>query len=111
MTNSMINAWLCIVYPAIDKVVNIVITVGDLCEIVAERLRDIWRKASSKSSLKLNSLQKSHWAHMSISLRSGARGLERLIRLKYYNVQKRQITFALGLNATESTDYMKKIFE
>ncbi len=30
---------------------------------------------------------------MFVSLQSGARGLERLIWLKYYNVQKQQITF------------------
>ncbi len=32
---------------------------------------------------------------MSISPRSGARGLEKFIWLKYFNVQKRQITFTL----------------
>ncbi len=36
---------------------------------------------------------------MSISHRGVARGLERLIWLKYYVLLKRQITFNLGLNA------------
>ncbi len=37
---------------------------------------------------KLNFVQKSQWAHMSISPRSEARGLERCLFLKYYNVLK-----------------------
>ncbi len=45
---------------------------------------------------------------MSIFPQSGAKGLERLMRLKYYNVQKRQITFSLVLNVVENTDYLKK---
>ncbi len=39
---------------------------------------------------------------------SGARGLERLIQLKYYNVLKWQITFTLRLNSDKNTDYMEK---
>ncbi len=39
---------------------------------------------------------------MSISHQRGARGLERLIWLKYYTVLKLQITFNLGLNATKN---------
>ncbi len=45
---------------------------------------------------------------MSISPQGGARRLERLTWLKYYNVQKRQIIFTLGLNAVKNTDFMKK---
>ncbi len=37
---------------------------------------------------------------------SGALG--RLMRLKYNNVQKWQITFTLGLNAVKNTDYLEK---
>ncbi len=33
---------------------------------------------------------------------SGARGLERLIWLKYYDLVKRQIKFTFGLNAADS---------
>ncbi len=53
----------------------------------------IWKKALSKSCLELNSLQKSRGAHISISLQSGARGLLRLIGLKYYNVAKWESRF------------------
>ncbi len=48
---------------------------------------------------------------MSIALRSGARGLKRWVWLKYYDVQKWQITFSLGLNAAKNTDYMEESFE
>ncbi len=47
----------------------------------------------------------------SSSLPSGARGLERLIWLKYYIVQKLRITFKLELNADKSTHYIKKSFK
>ncbi len=46
---------------------------------------------------------------MSISALSGARGLERLIWLKY-SALKQQNTFYLGLNAAENTHPMKKSF-
>ncbi len=45
---------------------------------------------------------------MSTSPQSGARGLERLIWLKYYIVLKMQITFNLGLSAAKNTHYIKK---
>ncbi len=48
---------------------------------------------------------------MSSFSQSGARGLERLIWLKYYYVQKWQITFALGPNAAKNIDYEEKSFE
>ncbi len=62
----------------------------------------ITEKASSKSCLNLHSLQKPYWAHMCISLRSGARGPQRLICLKYENVLKLEIRFSLGINAAEN---------
>ncbi len=37
------------------------------------------------------SVQRSQWTHMSISPQSGARGLQRLHLLKYYNVQKGEV--------------------
>ncbi len=43
---------------------------------------------SNKSRWELNFVQKSQWAHMSISPKSGASWLERLPFLKYYNVLK-----------------------
>ncbi len=48
---------------------------------------------------------------MSISPKSGARGLERLPCFKYYNVLEQESTFTLGLNITEITDYIKKRFK
>ncbi len=45
---------------------------------------------------------------MSISPKSGARGLERLIQLKYNVVLKRQITINLGLNTAKSSIALKK---
>ncbi len=38
---------------------------------------------------------------MFIFPRSGVKELERLVWLKYYNVQKQQITFTLWLNAVQ----------
>ncbi len=48
---------------------------------------------------------------MFISCRSWARGLQRSICLKFYNVQKWGIRFTLSLNAAKNTDYMKKCFK
>ncbi len=73
-----------------------------------QKIPILWRKGSSKSFLELNSLQKSHWTHISISPQSGARWLDRLIWLKYYNVQKRQIIFTSEMNVVKNTDFMKK---
>ncbi len=42
--------------------------------------------ASNKNCWKLNFLQKTYRAHMSISPRNGARGIEKLLCFKYYNV-------------------------
>ncbi len=50
-------------------------------------------------------------AHRSISPSSGARGLQRSVYLKSYNVQKRIIRFTLRLNTVKNTHYMKKSFE
>ncbi len=48
---------------------------------------------------------------MDIFPQGGARGLERLAYLKYYNVWKHENRLTLGLNAAENTDYMKKNFK
>ncbi len=45
---------------------------------------------------------------MSISSRSGARGLERLPYLKYYDVLKWENRLTFRLNAAKNMDYMKK---
>ncbi len=52
-----------------------------------------FKKVSNESCSKLNFVQKSSRAHISISTWSGARALERLIWLLYYMVLKLQITF------------------
>ncbi len=45
---------------------------------------------------------------MSISPHSGARWIQRLPCLKYFNVLKRKNRLTLGLNAAKNNDYMKK---
>ncbi len=45
--------------------------------------------------------KKNQWAHMSIFLGNDARGLQRLPSLKYYNVQKWESRFSLGLDAAK----------
>ncbi len=70
------------------------------------------KHASNNSCLALNSVKKSQWVRMSISLRNGAKGLERLLpSLKYYNVQKWESTFSLWLNAARNTHYMRERFK
>ncbi len=75
------------------------------------KIRITSKKTSNESCMELNFVQKSPGAHMSIFSHSGARGLERFILLKYYTVQKRQITFNLELNAAENTPHMQKSFK
>ncbi len=58
----------------------------------------IWKKAWSESCRKFNFLQKTQWEHMSVSPHSGARELQRLLRLKYYNVVNRENRFNWILN-------------
>ncbi len=63
----------------------------------------IWKKASNRSCLELHSLKKSQWTQMSTSLQSEARGLQRLMCLKYCNVEKREsILFTLGLDTDKN---------
>ncbi len=74
----------------------------------AQRCRNthLMKKVSNKSCLELNYVPKSPQAYMSISPRSGARELERLIWLKYSFVLKQQNTFTLGLNAAKNTNHI-----
>ncbi len=74
------------------------------------KIRITRQKASNKSCLELNFIQKSPRAHMSISPTSGAREFQRSVCLKSYNVQKWEIRFTLGQNAAKNTHYMKKSF-
>ncbi len=48
---------------------------------------------------------------MSIFPKSRARGLRRLICLKYYYVLKQESRFTLELNAAENTNYIKKLLQ
>ncbi len=63
------------------------------------KIRIISKNASSKSCRALNSVQKSHLAHMSLSPKSGGRGSKYCYHLKYYNVQKQGSRFTLRLDA------------
>ncbi len=72
------------------------------------KIRFTSKKVSNKCCLELNFVQKCQRAYVSICPWSGARGLERLIQLKYYVVLKRQITINLGLNAAKNMHYIKK---
>ncbi len=56
----------------------------------------------------MNSVQKSE---LSVSLQSGARGLEGLPSLNYYNVQKWESRFTLQLIAARNMLYMRKQFK
>ncbi len=75
-----------------------------------QKITIIWKKGLSKSCLKLNFLQISQWARMSISHQSGARGMEKLIWLKYLNVQKMLNYIPFGAERCEKYHYMKKRF-
>ncbi len=75
------------------------------------KIRIILENASNKSCSAWNYVKRGQWAHMSISLGNEVRGLQRLPSLKYYNVQKWESRFSLGLNAAKSTDYMRKCFK
>ncbi len=56
-------------------------------------------------------IHRSPRAHMSISHRSGDRGLERYASLKYFNVEKQKSRFTLGLDAAKNTNHIKKRFK
>ncbi len=70
------------------------------------KLRNITRNASNKSCWALNFVQECQQANMSIFLKSGAMGLERLICFKYYIVLKWESRFTSGLNASKTTHYI-----
>ncbi len=68
----------------------------------------ISKNVSNKSSLEFNFLQKTQWVLISISLRSGTKGLEKLICLKYYCVLKLESRCNLGLNTAKHVEDIKK---
>ncbi len=85
--------------------------IDSLWSSMLSKIRIICKNDSNKSFWALKSIQKSQWAHMSISPRSGGRGLRRLPSLKYYNVQKQQNWFTLVLEAAKNTGYIQKRFK
>ncbi len=64
-------------------------------ELNAAKNTHFRKNASNKSCSESNFVQKSPRAHMSISPTSGARGLQRSVCLKSYNVQEWKIRFTL----------------
>ncbi len=64
----------------------------------------ISKKASNKSCLELNFVKKSLRVYIPISPRSGARGLQKSICFKSYNVQIWKIRFILWLNDATKID-------
>ncbi len=76
--------------------------------LVLPKIGIIRENISNKSCWALNAVQKSPWAHMAISSHSGVRGLEKLIWLRYYNAQKRQITFTSRPNAAKNAIIWKE---
>ncbi len=67
------------------------------------------KKASNKSCLELNFIQKNTRAHMYISPGSGARGLERLAHSKYCYVGKRKIHSIWGSTLPKIRITWKKV--
>ncbi len=55
---------------------------------IFQKLNIQLKKYKYKSCSELNFLQKKSWTRMSISPRSGTKGLQRLAFLKYYNALK-----------------------
>ncbi len=83
---------------------------GSLYGSTLPKIRVISKKASNKSCLELNFVQNSASTYV-YPLWSEARGLERLIRLKYYFVLKLKNTFNLGHNTAKNTRQIKKRFK
>ncbi len=61
----------------------------------------------NKSFLELNFQQKSKGAYISIIYQSGAREVDRLPQLTYYNVQEWESRFTMQQNTEKNTDYIK----
>ncbi len=83
--------------------------VDSLYSSALPKIQIIRKNALNKICWKLNFLQKTQWAHMSISCRSKARGLLRLPCLKQYNVLKWESRFTLRLSAAKNMDNIKKM--
>ncbi len=79
-------------------------------------MADSWKKyllyqkiLQIKHIWELNFLQKTQRTHMPISFNSGAKGLQRLSRLKYYKALKWKSRFTLGLNVAKNRLYEKML--
>ncbi len=70
-------------------------------EVDTAKNTDYIEKHFKQKLFRIKFLAKTQWAHMSISFRSGAKGLLRLTFLKYYSVLQWQSRFTLGLNAAK----------
>ncbi len=83
---------------------------GSLYGSTLPKIRNTWKKAWNESCSELNFVQESQRAHMSVfpPPQNGARGLQRLIWLKNYCLQKQQNTFNVRLNAAKNTHHMEK---
>ncbi len=75
------------------------------------KLPIISENSSNKTCWTLNFVKKSQPTHMSIFPRSGAKGLGRLVRFKYYFVPKRKSRSIFRQNAAKITDYIKTLFK
>ncbi len=86
---------------------------GDVCSLwgsTLPKVRITSKKASNKSCSKLNFAQKSPRAYTSISPMSGARGLQRSVCLKSYNVQKPKLDSLCGLMLPKISILRKKLW-
>ncbi len=75
------------------------------------KLPIISKNCSNKSCWELNFIQNSQWAHMSICPKSRTSGIERLVSLKYYKMQKQESGFTRWLNTDKIIYYIKKLFK
>ncbi len=77
------------------------------------KIRIISKNASKRGYWASNSVQKSQWAHMSVSPPSRVQlgGSADCHILKYYNVQKQGSRFTLGLDTAENKHYIQKCFK
>ncbi len=85
--------------------------VDSLEGLTLPKLTIISKNCSNKSCSELNFVQKCHWTRMSITPRSGATRLERLICFKYYIILKWKSKFTSEFNATKNKHFIKKCFK
>ncbi len=77
---------------------------------ILQKLNIQSKQCKCKSCSELNFLQKSLWAHKSISLRSGTKGLQKIDIFEIWQcITLRK--FILGLNVAKISQYNKKFFK